>query len=64
MDEAAVRAALVGAVGSDGAPLLAPDEAPPWDEVRAAFERLFARHAESRGLVIRHRRFLWRAVVD
>jgi 23S rRNA (guanine745-N1)-methyltransferase len=41
-----------------------PGEAPAWDEVRDAFEGVFARHATRRGLVLRHRRLLWKAVVD
>lgn len=41
-----------------------PEEAPAWEEVREVFEAVYARHATSRGLVLRHRRLLWKAVVD
>ncbi len=40
------------------------DEAPPWEDVRDAFEAIYARHATSRGLALRQRRLLWKAVVE
>lgn len=40
------------------------DEAPAYDTVREQLEGLFARHATRQGLVLRHRRFLWMAVVE
>ncbi len=42
----------------------APEEVPPLAEVRETLERVFSDYAESAGLVWRHRRFLWKAVVD
>ena len=41
----------------------APGEKPTYDEVAPAFERIFADHAGSDGLEIRHIRHLWKAVV-
>lgn len=44
-----------------------PGEVPPFSEVRQALERIFAEHAANhgpgRGVAIRRRRYLWRAVV-
>ena len=40
------------------------DEVPPLAEVRETLGRVFSDHAESEGLVWRHRRFLWKAVVE
>ncbi len=42
----------------------APDDVPPLAEVRETLERVFADYAGSEGLVWRHRRFLWKAVVE
>jgi SAM-dependent methyltransferase len=41
-----------------------PEEVPPFDAVRAEIERLFTRHAGHEGVTTRHRRFLWRAMVE
>lgn len=41
----------------------APGEKPTYDEVAPALERIFAAHAGSDGLEIRHVRHLWKAVV-
>jgi SAM-dependent methyltransferase len=40
-----------------------PDEVPPLAEVRPALERVFAEHGGPAGVAIRHRRYLWKAVV-
>lgn len=40
------------------------DEAPAFGEVREQLEGIFKRHATGAGLVLRHRRFLWKAVVE
>jgi 23S rRNA (guanine745-N1)-methyltransferase len=42
----------------------APEETPPYAEVREVLDGVFARHASEGGLVLRHRRFLWMATVD
>jgi hypothetical protein len=42
----------------------APEEAPPYTEVREALEAVFSRHASRGGLDVRHRRFLWMAMVE
>jgi hypothetical protein len=34
----------------------------PYSELRAPFTRLFERHAEGRGVALRQRRFLWKAI--
>jgi SAM-dependent methyltransferase len=39
------------------------EEVPAFPEVRATLERIFAEHAGAEGLAIRHRRYLWKAVV-
>jgi len=39
-----------------------PDAA-PYNSVRDSFTRLFERHAHGRGLSLRQRRFLWKAVI-
>jgi ubiquinone/menaquinone biosynthesis C-methylase UbiE len=41
-----------------------PNEVPSWAEVRSQFEMIFAEYADSEGLVMRHTRLLWTAVVD
>jgi SAM-dependent methyltransferase len=40
-----------------------PDEVPPLADVRHTLERVFTEHAGSAGVSIRHRRYLWKAVV-
>jgi hypothetical protein len=42
----------------------APEELPSFPELRAELERLFAKHTGPEGVVMRHRRLLWKAVVD
>ena len=42
----------------------APDEVPTYAEVQPIFEGVFARFAGPDGLIMRHRRFLWKAVVE
>jgi 23S rRNA (guanine745-N1)-methyltransferase len=39
-------------------------EVPAWEQVREFLEAVFARHATARGLDVRLRRFLWKAVVE
>lgn len=41
-----------------------PDDVPSYPEVQPIFERVFARFAGPDGLIMRHRRFLWKAVVE
>ncbi len=41
-----------------------PRDVPPFEQVAAAIEGVFTRHAGPRGLVLRHERFLWKATVD
>ena len=42
-----------------------PDEAPAWRDVRDDLGRVFRRHAAARrGLELRNRRFLWKAIVE
>lgn len=40
-----------------------PDETPAYGEVREQLEGIFERHDANEELVLRHRRFLWKAVV-
>ncbi len=40
-----------------------PDEVPPFEGVRPVLERAFAEHGDAEGVAIRHRRYLWTAVV-
>jgi SAM-dependent methyltransferase len=40
-----------------------PGEEPPFAEVRPALEHIFAEYASEDGLELRHRRYLWKAVV-
>jgi SAM-dependent methyltransferase len=40
-----------------------PDEVPSLPEVRPVLERVFAEHGDADGVAIRHRRYLWKAVV-
>lgn len=39
------------------------DEVPSFTEVRPALERVFAEHGDAEGVAIRHRRYLWKAIV-
>jgi hypothetical protein len=40
-----------------------PDEAPLYESIRERLEAIFREFAGPEGLELRHRRFLWRAVV-
>jgi SAM-dependent methyltransferase len=40
------------------------DEKPPYAEVAPQLETLFAEYSSADGLMLRHRRYLWKAVVD
>jgi hypothetical protein len=40
------------------------DEVPPLQEVRPILERVFAEHGTAEGAAIRHRRYIWKAVVS
>ena len=40
------------------------DEVPSWSETRELIENIFTDYADSAGLVMRHTRLLWKAVVD
>jgi hypothetical protein len=40
-----------------------PGEVPSFGETRPALERIFTEHAGHEGLITRHRRLLWKAVV-
>jgi hypothetical protein len=40
-----------------------PDEVPAFGEVRSILERIFAEHAGADGLEIRHRSYIWKAVI-
>jgi hypothetical protein len=42
----------------------APEEVPTFAEVQETLEGIFSRYARSDGLALRHRRFLWKAVVE
>lgn len=42
----------------------AAEEVPSYAEIRPLLETIFAAHATSNGLPLRHSRFLWKAVVD
>jgi hypothetical protein len=37
---------------------------PSWSETRELIENIFIDYADSAGLVMRHTRLLWKAVVD
>ncbi len=41
-----------------------PTDVPDWSDVSDDLKQLFEFHAGSSGLVLRHRRFLWKAVVE
>lgn len=40
------------------------DEKPPYAEVAPALETIFAEHATPTGIALRHRRYLWKAIVN
>lgn len=40
------------------------DEVPPWPEISGDLQRAFERHAGPHGLELRHRGFLWKAIVE
>ena len=41
-----------------------PDEVPSWNETRLLVENIFTEYAGPAGLIMRHTRLLWKAVVD
>jgi SAM-dependent methyltransferase len=41
-----------------------PDEVPSWDEISQLFKKIYSDYASPAGLVMRHTRLLWKAVVD
>lgn len=40
------------------------NEVPSFSEVRPILERVFAEHGDADGVAIRHRRYLWKAVLQ
>jgi 23S rRNA (guanine745-N1)-methyltransferase len=40
------------------------DEKPPYEEVAPALATIFAQYSTANGLALRHRRYLWKAVVE
>lgn len=40
-----------------------PDEAPPFAEVRSTLEDIFVEYNSPEGVAVRHRRYLWKAIV-
>lgn len=40
-----------------------PDEVSSYEEIQSVLEHVFAEHGDSEGVAIRHRRYLWKAIV-
>jgi hypothetical protein len=42
----------------------APEDVPAFEAVRDLLHAIFDRYASSDGLIVRHRRYLWKAIVE